>query len=35
MGFFINRGNWGQVKNSILINFLSPDLDGALMALSC
>lgn len=33
MGFFINRGNWGQVKNSILINFPSPDLDGALMAL--
>lgn len=31
--FFISRGNWDQVKNRILINFPSPDLDGALMAL--
>lgn len=34
MGFFISRGNWDQVKNPILINFPSPDLDGALMALT-
>ena len=34
MGSFINRGNWDQVKNPILINFSSLDLDGALMALS-
>lgn len=34
MGFFRSRGNWDQVKNPILINFPSPDLDGALMALT-
>lgn len=34
MGFFISRGNRDQVKNPILINFSSPDLDRALMALS-
>lgn len=33
MGFFISRGDWDQVKNPILRNFPSPDLDGALMAL--
>jgi hypothetical protein len=27
MGFFTSRGNWDQVKNPILINFPSPDLD--------
>lgn len=34
MGFFISGGNWDRVKNPILINFPSPDLDGALMALT-
>jgi len=34
MGFFISRGNWDQVKNPILINFPSLDLDDALMAFS-
>lgn len=33
-GILISRGNWDQVKNPILIKFLSPDLDGALMALT-
>lgn len=30
----MSGGNWDQVKNPILINFPSPDLDGALMALT-
>lgn len=34
MGFFLSRGNQDQVKNPILINFPSPDLDGALMPLT-
>lgn len=33
MGFFTSSRNWDQVKNPILINFPSPDLDGVLMAL--
>lgn len=34
MGFLVSRGNWDRVKNPILINFPSPDVDGALMALT-
>lgn len=30
----MSGGNWDQVKNPILINFPSLDLDGALMALT-